>query len=302
MSENLKEQKTRCYMKFSFTFIFLMLFFASCVSPQLASSTLTLTPTFSFASPSPSPYTPVSTPKPVSSPTTIPTQTPLSDSAVKQIIQEHYSIIQPENVDSIHQLVRYSRFKIQSTYLRDIVEDVAFSPNNYVLAFGSGNGAGLWNLGIYLTQPSLVGGNPIDISQIHVDKVSFSPDGQFVAIDEYEHAEIQILDVNSHKPLPIRSWVNRVFGFAFSPDGTVIGMANGGNLSIWNWRGTSIYPERYFKVPSEYKPPKAEGSNNTSITFSPDGKLIASGVEFFNTQQGFVQSVIFYGILIQVKP
>ena len=90
--------------------------------------------------------------------TMTPTPTLLPSITASQLIQKHYAVIQPDNTDYIYQLVRYHRFELETDYWEkghnpDRMMSVAFSPKNYMLLFGSNNGAGLWDLEKYLTQP-----------------------------------------------------------------------------------------------------------------------------------------------------
>ena len=237
--------------------------------------------------------------------TTTPTATPLPSFAASQIIQKRYAIIQTDNTDYIHQLVRYHRFELEDDYwgqghhtpdnimAPDNMMGVVFSPNGYMLLFGSSNGAGLWNIEKYLTQPWLEESRPVNITQNFTRNVGFSPDGQFIAADNlFGHPLIQIFEVNTLNIIAPELRLNPVYDFSFSRDGNTMAVL-ADRLYIWNWHGTNGYPERQIDLPSEYIPLQFDRYDNTSVAFSPDGTLIATGGIFSKSKQpGIYKNVI----------
>lgn len=230
--------------------------------------------------------------------TMTPTATPLPSFTASQLIQEHFTVIQPDNTDYVYQLVRYHRFELEKNYWHeghnsDSMTSVAFSPKNYMLLFGSSDGAGLWNIEKYLTQPWLEESHPITIRNEYTNKVAFSPDGQFIAFgNPFNSPLVQILDINTLQNIYPETWQNPMDDFAFSPDGKTMGLLP--ELNIWDWHGNNKYQQRQFNMPPEYMPPQYNHFRNSSITFSPDGTTIALGGAFSNTKKSSAeyQSVI----------
>lgn len=289
-------------MRLILTLFLLGVLLSSCANPQP-------NPTPNFTLPQSATSTVITTATYAGVPTLTmtPTATPLSSFAASQIIQKRYAIIQMENTDYIHQLVRYHRFELEDDYwgqghhtpdnimAPDNMMAVVFSPNSYVLSFGSSNGTGLWNIEKYLTQPWLEESRPINITQNFTRNTGFSPNGQFIAADNlFGHPLIQIFEVSTLKPIAPELRLNPTFHFAFNPDGATMGILANGIINIWNWHGTNTYPERQIDLPLEYIPAKFDRYSNTDIVFSPDGKLIATGGIFYNSkqQEGISENVI----------
>lgn len=268
-------------MRLSLTLLLSMLLI-SCVSSQP-------NPTSTLATPQTT--TPIMTATPtyasISTLTMTPTPTLLPSLEASHLIQKHYTIIQPDNTDYIYQLVRYHRFELETDYWEqghnpDSMMSVAFNPKNYMLVFGSNNGAGLWDIEKYLTQPKLSEGHPITIRDEYTDEVAFSPNGQFVALKNlFSTPQLQILDINTLENIYPETWLNPVYHFAFSPDGKTMGL----NLNLWDWHGNSAYQQRQITLPPEYIPSQFNHYGLGNITFSPDGTLIATGGGFSNSKQ-----------------
>jgi|CXWL01.1.fsa_nt_gi WD40 repeat protein len=238
--------------------------------------------------------------------TTTPTATPLPSFAASQIIQKRYAIIQANNTDYIHQIVRYHRFEIEDDYwgqnhhtpdnivAPDSIMAVAFSPKSYLLLFGSSNGAGLWNIEKYLTQPWLEESHPINIlDPDFITSAGFSHDGEFIAIGDL-NPNIRVLELNTLKVVSPDTRFYIGSNFAFNPNDDVMGTLGEGLINIWGWHGTNMSPERRITMPPEYISLKFDRYGNTNIAFSPDGTLIATGGIFYNSkqQEGISKNVI----------
>jgi WD40 repeat protein len=217
-----------------------------------------------------------------------PTPTLIPSYTASQLIQKYFSIVQPNNADYIYQLVRYHRFELEKDYWEqghnpDRIMAVTFSPQKYLLLFGSNNGAGLWDIEKYLTQPDLPENRPTTIRNEYTNNVAFSPDGQVIALGNlFDSPRVQMLDINTLENIYPETWLNPVFHFAFSPDGKTMGLLP--VLNIWDWQGNNMHPQRQFTMPPEYIPPQYNQFGNSSITFSPDGATVASGGVFSNTK------------------
>ncbi len=182
---------------------------------------------------------------------------------------------------------------------------VAFSPNSYLLAFGSSDRAGLWNIEKYLTQPFLEESKPTILTDSDQDgmdvisSVTFSPDGKFIAIGSeigspWGKTYAQVWDVTTKQLQTLTIWVSSPRELSFSPDGSVIGMVSGNSVEIWDWHKGYVRPEYMYPIPEEYLPSTDSGYYNTSLAYSSDGKMIATGVSFFSNTQGHTKkSVVF---------
>ena len=149
------------------------------------------------------------------------------------------------------------------------------------------------NIEKYLTQPWLEESRPVNITQNFTGNVGFSPDGQFIAADNlFGHPLIQIFEVNTLNVIAPELRLNPVYDFSFSRDGNTMAVLTD-RLYIWNWHGTNGYPERQIDLSSEYIPLQFDRYDNTSVAFSPDGTLIATGGIFSNSKQpGIYKNVI----------
>jgi serine/threonine protein kinase len=140
------------------------------------------------------------------------------------------------------------------------LQSAALSPDGKFLATGSGD-ISLWN-----TQT----GELTQAFQTHgqrAESVALSPNGALLAAADDPFA-VHLWDVRKGT-VTYEAPVNRPSAVAFSPDGNTLATGNYGELMLWNVGGRA--PWATFKYESS--------SKITSVTFSPDGRLVACGGE-----------------------
>ncbi len=158
----------------------------------------------------------------------------------------------------------------------DQVRSVAFSPDGEMLASGGADGSIiLWN--VKSGRPI---GTPLKRHTDGVSSVAFSPDGNLLASGGVD-GSIILWNVESRQPIrePLTG-SDPVHSIAFSPNGKLLAYGCG-------W-GSGDY-ESLFLLDVESGESNAEplrrydtNLNNgvTSVAFSPDGKILASGSEY----------------------
>ena len=165
------------------------------------------------------------------------------------------------------------------------VNSVCFSPDVKTLASSSSNGIKLWDINDMnnLKEPRRFCVNNLFMS------VSFSPDGKILASGSYEGIYLwDISDINEVKvPLILdqnRDVYSAVYSVSFSPDGKILASASGRNTGKEDNDGDTIY-EGEIKLwdvsdicsVKELRTLKGHNSCVVSVSFSPDGKILASG-------------------------
>ncbi len=161
----------------------------------------------------------------------------------------------------------------------DEVTSVAFSLDGTILASGSGDGA-VWLWDVARRQPL---GAPLTGHEGEVVSIAFNLDGTILASGSSE-GEVWLWGVASRQPLgamPMRSDVTSV---AFSPDGTTL--ASGGDEGeVWLWDVGSRQPlsallhgcKDVTLGPSGAPSVAFSLCGVSSVAFSPDGAILASG-------------------------
>jgi len=140
------------------------------------------------------------------------------------------------------------------------VRAVAWSPDGQLLATGSADRTiKLWNIATGQELATLKG------HLSHVWSVAFSPDGKQLATcsDDYTVKAWDIAAVL--KPNILRFNNFRVFAVGFSPDGRKLAAVGGRGAKLWN----AITGEELAILDGHTRPTE-------SVTFSPDGKRIAT--------------------------
>jgi WD40 repeat protein len=168
-----------------------------------------------------------------------------------------------EGTDKVVNLWNTDTGKLQKTlggHLGDIYY-VAFSPNGDVLASGDSDG-------------NIILWNP-DTGQLlrtwhadTLDGLTFSADGRFLANGGRDAPNVKVWNPDTGQLLhTLEPKVEIVFDIAFSPDGNILASAGWGGIDLWDANTGELL--RSF--------PRQSGRFIISVTFSPDGKMLAGG-------------------------
>jgi WD40 repeat protein len=164
------------------------------------------------------------------------------------------------------------------------VWSIAFSPDGKTLALGNEDGTViLWD--VTLRKPF---GQPFSSHQGGARSVAFSPDGKILASGGYRGTVI-LWDVATRKPLgePLDMHKGAVLDLVFSPDGKTLasGSSIDNTVILWDIARRLAPKPKWFTLGmlASYAPvdsPLAVHQDSVwSVSFSPDGKTLASGSE-----------------------
>jgi WD40 repeat protein len=186
------------------------------------------------------------------------------------------------------------------------VTSVAFSRDGHILASVGDDGVKLWDVPSGTDVPSGIGLRDMVVQSSHVTSVAFSPDGQILA-EVRSDATVDLWDLPSDSLRTTHAGQN----VAFSPDShTLAAGSNDGTVTLWdtlsgsklrtiskqNFAITFIafardgrilaadtggFPDgiKVWDVSSEGEPRTLPYSGGAySVAFSPDGRMLATGV------------------------
>ena len=152
------------------------------------------------------------------------------------------------------------------------VEGLAYSPDGKLIAVAGGIGVWLCKAKD-LTEICLLEGHTGVVTS-----VSFSPEGKFLASGSYDKT-IRLWDVEGRKEVAVlRGHNDIVTSVSFHPDGKFLASGGGIPPHLAGWRqGDNTIRLWDVEAQKEVAALKGHTDNVNSISFSPDGKLLASG-------------------------
>lgn len=236
---------------------------------------------------------PTSTIQPTQTPQPTPTYLPITPVLQGTQLPEHGNVITVENIDRLTLLSRWGKGN---------PSDVIYTPDGKYFAIGTSAGLYFYSAGDYSlvhfieTQTSIsdiaispdsqtiaaVATNEILLYQISdwqlllsikvdANSVDFSPDGQKLALGINSDPDyLQLRNAKTGEVIVTAQNQQAAWGVKISPRGDVI--ATGGySTTIWSLDGSIL---------DQYGP-YVSGGHTASVSFSPDGELLAEGSDYY---------------------
>lgn len=158
------------------------------------------------------------------------------------------------------------------------VSSVAFSPDNHKLASGIFDGTVvLWDVATGKRLKTFFSTGDTILS------IAFSPDGKTIASDGTREGHVRLIDITLDEDAkPKDLFPNRPFAsaLALSPDGITLATGSGnGHVALWDLTLRRDWKHPLEQNPSGWRPlgNHAKDKLINSVSFSPDGKFLASG-------------------------
>ena len=169
--------------------------------------------------------------------------------------------------------VRQRPVKLADLALKEILSDIAFSPDGHTMAVAEGYYVSMWDV-TDRTKPERLASIPLkDFVGYTANSLAFSPDGRTLAAGTY-NASVLLWDVaDPSQPRRIGTLTghtNSVLWVGFSPDGRTLASASLDNaMMLWDVADPA--------GPIPFATIKTPDLQSFYAAFSPDGRTLAAG-------------------------